>query len=94
VKAAEANIVIVDELKVAEPKTRLMATALNALVGSASALVLIPEKTAYESIIRSTRNLPDAKILVSGYLNIRDLMVFDKVVLPLSSLDAISAHLG
>ena len=93
-KAAEASIVVVDELKLAEPKTRLMATALNALVGEASALVLVPEKGSYEMGIRSTRNLPDAKILVAGYLNIRDLLVFDKVVMPLSSLNVISANLG
>jgi large subunit ribosomal protein L4 len=93
-KAAEASIVVVDELKLAEPKTRLMATALNALVGEASALVLVPEKSSYEMVIRSTRNLPDAKILVAGYLNIRDLLVFDKVVMPLSSLNVISANLG
>jgi large subunit ribosomal protein L4 len=93
-KAAEASIVVVDELKLVEPKTRLMATALNALVGEASALVLVPEKGSYEMVIRSTRNLPDAKILVAGYLNIRDLLVFDKVVMPLSSLNVISANLG
>ena len=93
-KAAEASIVVVDELKLAEPKTRLMATALNALVGEASALVLVPEKGSYEMVIRSTRNLPDAKILVAGYLNIRDLLVFDKVVMPLSSLNVISTNLG
>ena len=94
VKAAEASIVVVDELALQEPKTRLMASALNALVGGASALVLIPEKGSYETVIRSTRNLPDAKILVAGYLNIRDLLVFEKVVMPLSSLDVISANLG
>ncbi len=93
-KAAEASIVVVDELKLEEPKTRLMATALNALVGEASALVLVPEKGSYEMVIRSTRNLPDAKILVASYLNIRDLLVFDKVVMPLSSLNVISANLG
>jgi large subunit ribosomal protein L4 len=93
-KAAEAGIVVVDALKLEEPKTRLMAAALNALVGSASALVLIPEKGSYETVIRSSRNLPDAKILVAGYLNIRDLLVFDKIVLPLDSLNVITTHLG
>ena len=87
VKAAEAVIVVVDELTLAEPKTRLMAQALNNLVGDASALVLIPKKTEYEAVIRSTNNLPDAKILLASYLNIRDLLVFDKVVLPLAALD-------
>ncbi len=93
-KAAEANIVVVDELTLAEPKTRLMASALNTLVGEASALILIPEKGAYETIIRSTNNIPDAKVLLANYLNIRDLMVFDKLVMPVASLDVIAANLG
>jgi large subunit ribosomal protein L4 len=95
VKASESSIVVVDELKLDEPKTRLMAKALDALVGSASALVVIPEKNeAYELVTRSTNNIPDAKTLLASYLNIRDLLTFDKVVLPVAALDVIKAHLG
>jgi large subunit ribosomal protein L4 len=94
VKAAEASIVVVDNLALPEPKTRLMAKALDTLVGDASVLVLIPGKDTYELVIRSTRNIPDAKILLASYLNIRDLMVYDKIILPLASLDVISANLG
>jgi len=94
VKAAESMIVVVDELKVSEPKTRLMAGALNTLVGEASALVLIPSVEAYEGVIRSTNNIPDAKVLNANYINIRDLMVFDKLVLPMAALDLIKANLG
>lgn len=94
VKASESGLVVVDELVLAEPKTRLMAQALNVLVGNASALVLVPEKEAYQPVIRSTNNLPDAKILLANYLNIRDLLNFDKVVLPLSALSVIQANLG
>lgn len=94
VKAAESGIVVVDELSLQEPKTRLMAQALNALVGESSALVLIPGKESYEGVIRSTNNIPDAKVLMANYLNIRDLMVFDKVVLPLVVIDRIAEHLG
>ena len=39
-------------------------------------------------------NIPDAKILLASYLNIRDLLSYDKVVLPLKSLDVLTAHLG
>jgi len=85
---------VVDELVLAEPKTRLMAKALNSLVGESSALVLIPEKAAYTGVIRSANNIPDAKIMLASYLNIQDLLTFDKLVLPLSALDAIKAHLG
>lgn len=95
VKARDAGIIVVEDLILAEPKTRLMARSLFALVQDSSTLVLIPEKAeAYEGITRATHNLPDAKILMASYLNIRDLMVFDKVVLPLSALDIIAANLG
>jgi large subunit ribosomal protein L4 len=94
VKAAESAIVLVDELTMAEPKTRLMVQALNSLVGDASALVLIPEKTSYENVILSSSNLPDTKVLLAGYLNIRDLLSFDKLVMPLAALDVIQSNLG
>ncbi len=94
VKAAESMIVVVDDLKVTEPKTRVMVGALDKLVGASSALVLIPAIESYEGIVRSTNNIPDAKVLNANYLNIRDLMVFDKLVLPVSALDLIKANLG
>ncbi len=94
VKAAEESIIVVDKLKVAEPKTRLMAGALNTLVGNNSALILIPQKEEYQDVIRSTNNLPDAKILLASYINIRDLLTFEKLVMPLAALESISAHLG
>ncbi len=94
VKAAEANIVLVDALQVTEPKTRLMAAALDHLVGESSVLILIPEKDAYEGVIRSSNNLPDAKVLLANYLNIRDLLLFDKVIMPVSAVEKIAEHLG
>jgi large subunit ribosomal protein L4 len=72
-----------------------MAKALSKLVGENTALILIPDKSAsYETVTRSTNNIPDAKILLASYLNIRDLLGFDKVVIPLQTLDVLSAHLG
>ena len=94
-KAAEAGIVVVDEIALTEPKTRLMADALSKLVGKSSVLVLMTEKDqSYDTIMRSADNLADAKVLLAGYLNIRDLLGYDKVVLPLKTLDALTAHLG
>jgi large subunit ribosomal protein L4 len=93
-KAADAGIVVVDDLVLAEPKTKLMAQALNRLVGESSALVVIPEKSAsYDVVLRSTNNIPDAKVLMAGYLNIRDILGFDKVVLPLQVLDILKSTL-
>jgi large subunit ribosomal protein L4 len=95
VKASEASIILVDDLILTESKTRLMAEALNRLVGESSVLVLIPEKSLeYDVVTRSANNIPDAKILMASYLNIRDLLGYDKLVMPLKALDVISAHLG
>ncbi len=95
VKAAEAGIVVLDELVLPEAKTRLMAQALHRLVGDASALILLPAKDGnYEVIVRSTNNLPDAKTLLANYVNIRDLLGYDKVILPLKALDVLQSFLG
>jgi len=94
-KAAEAGIVVVDELELADPKTRLMAEALDKLVGESSVLVLMPEKDqSYDTVMRSADNISDAKILLAGYVNIRDLLGYDKLILPLKTLDVLKAHLG
>jgi len=95
VKAAESEVVIVDDLKLDEHKTRLMVNALANLVGTSSALVVMPEKDqAYEMVMRSADNLEDAKVLLAGYLNIRDLFMYDKLVLPIKTIDALVAYLG
>jgi large subunit ribosomal protein L4 len=94
-KAAESGIVVVDALDLDEPKTRLMAETLGNLVGDSTALVLLPAKDqSYETIMRSAGNLEGAKVLLASYLNVRDVLGFEKVVLPLKALDVISAHLG
>jgi large subunit ribosomal protein L4 len=44
--------------------------------------------------MRSVNNLPDAKTLLANYLNIRDLLGYEKVILPLQALDVIESYLG
>ncbi|MBQ4576117.1 MAG: 50S ribosomal protein L4, partial [Firmicutes bacterium] len=94
VKASESEIVVVDELKLDAPKTKLMAQALSKLVGTDSALVVVPDMESTADVVRATNNLADAKILLANYLNIRDLLKFDKVVLPLAAIDTIASFLG
>jgi large subunit ribosomal protein L4 len=94
-KAAEAGVVVVDEINLSETRTRLMADALKNWVGGSTSLVVLPEKdSAYESVMRSAGNIASTKVLLAGYLNIRDLFNYDKVVLPVKTLDALVASLG
>ncbi len=95
VKLADEGIVFLDTLSFDEPKTRLMVDALDKLVDDASALILLPVKDdTYEVVIRSTKNIPDAKALLVNYINIRDLLQYDKVILPLPALDVLMSFLG
>lgn len=94
-RASEKAIVVVDELSLSEPKTKLMAQVMTKLVGDNSAVILIPVKNpTYDTVVRSANNLAGTKTMLANYLNIRDLLSFDKIVLPVQSLDVITAHLG
>jgi large subunit ribosomal protein L4 len=91
-KAAEDQIVVLDDLSMELPKTKEIAQVLNRLVGEASALVLLPQ--ADEAVEKSVRNLPRAKTLRAEYLNIRDLLGYDHLIMPLSALDLVTQHLS
>jgi large subunit ribosomal protein L4 len=91
-KAAQSEIVVIDEMNLASAKTGEMAKALRGLVGSGTALIVLPG--ADEQVERSIRNLAQAKILRAQYLNIRDILGFDRLLLPLGSLDVIQSYLG
>ena len=94
-KAADAGVVVVEELTLSEAKTKAMVQMLKNLVGASTALVLLPEKgEAYDLVTKTTNNLSETKVLLAGYLNIRDLFGYDKLILPVKALDALVANLG
>jgi large subunit ribosomal protein L4 len=88
----DGQIVVVDQIALEAPKAKLMAGALNALVGDHSALVLLPERD--ETIERAMANLPRAMYLRASYMNVRDLLQYDRVIIPLASLDVITGILS
>ncbi len=92
VKASQSEILVLDELKIEAPKTKEMAETLQTLVGESSALIILPERD--EVIEKSVRNLPRAKTVNAYYLNVRDLLSFERVILPLNAVDVIDSYLG
>lgn len=92
VKASESQIVLVDELQFERPRTSDFVSFLDALDVSGSALVLLA--AGNETVEKSARNLKEVKTLRANYLNIRDLLKYDTLVMPLDSLDVIQAILG
>jgi large subunit ribosomal protein L4 len=92
VKASAQQIVVLDRLEMDAPKTRQLSTMLDALAVPTSALVVLPEKN--ENVEKSVRNLPDVKYLRAQYLNIRDLLGYETVVMPKRALEVIEGILS
>lgn len=93
VKATAQQIVVVDQLSMAAPKTKEFARVLQNLSAvDGKALILLPERNT--SVELSVRNLPTARTLRAHYLNIRDLMSADYLIMPLGALEVIESILG
>lgn len=78
-KLNAGELIVVDELKLAEAKTQLMAKALKALKAEKKALVVLPERD--ENVVRATANLAQAKTTYVNTLNVYDILNADKVIL-------------
>ncbi|HVU11346.1 MAG TPA: 50S ribosomal protein L4 [Phototrophicaceae bacterium] len=90
---ADGQLVFVDALSIDTPKTKEMKRILAALAGDqSSTLVLVAERN--DNVQRSVNNLEKAKTLRASYLNIRDLLQYDKVIVPLDALDVIKTIWG
>ena len=91
-KVASGQMVVVDKVVIDEPKTKTAAKMLAALgVNEQSVLLVMAEKNA--PVWKSVHNLPQVKSLQSGYLNIRDLLGHDMLLLTKDAVDAIEAWL-
>ena len=95
-KAAESQIVVVQDLVIAEAKTKVVDSNLKALVGDAKTLILVPDTKAenVQNFMKSANNLKKTKTLSAKYLNVRDLLGYEKIVVPVEALDVIAGYLG
>ncbi len=92
IKASEEQIVVLDELAMDAPRTRDIVAMLNALDVDRSALVLLSESNS--NIELSARNLPNVKTLRAGYINVRDLLGYETIVVPQQTLSLLETFLG
>ena len=91
-KASAGDIVVLDQLEMERPKTKDMVEILGRLTGVDSTLVLVADRN--ENVEKSARNLTNVKALRANYLNIRDILGHQKIVVPISALELIQGFLG
>ena len=92
-KTAAGGLVVLDELSVAAPKTKTV-TAMLAALGVANRSVLLVMADKDVNVRKSANNLPNIKMVMSNYLNVRDLLGYDVVLMPNAALPQIEEWLA
>lgn len=78
-KYNEGSIIVVDEIKLQESKTKLMAQVLKALNASEQkALLVLADRD--EAVIRAGKNIPTLKDAYVNTINVYDLLNADKII--------------
>jgi len=86
-KQQDSRITVVRGLADVEPRTKAFKSLLAALPESRSFLIVTPE--AIDTLRRGTSNLEQAKTIVAGVLNVRDVLKFDRLVVAEEALPVI-----
>ena len=86
------QLVIVDKLEIDAPKTSVARDLIETLVGEQSALLVVTNEQ--KALRKSVSNLPNAHSIAANFLNIRDLLKYDRVILSLDALDVVKSIWG
>ena len=83
-KARDGELVVLEQLKLPEPKTKEMVRILAALGVESSALIAIDEPE--ENVIKSARNLAGIKTLPASLLNVVDIVSYKMLLMPVAAV--------
>ena len=86
-KAAEANIVVIDSIKMDAPKTKEFAAFLNAVGVQGKALVVTAANDT--NVVKSGRNIPGCEVTFANLLNVYDIVNAKKLVVDKAALQKI-----
>ncbi len=92
VKAAESQVIVLDQIEFEQPKTQEMVSLLAHLDLHESVLIAMPENDW--AVEKSAANLGDVKTLRVQYLNVADLLGYEYLLLPRRSLEMIAETWG
>jgi large subunit ribosomal protein L4 len=91
-KARDREMMVLEELKLEEPKTKLMAGVLVALGVNTAALVVTSQPEV--NVILSARNLTGVKTLPANLLNVVDILNYKKLLITETSIRKIEELWG
>ncbi|MBQ2767396.1 MAG: 50S ribosomal protein L4 [Clostridia bacterium] len=86
-KVAAGELVVIDEIKTAEYKTKTMAAMLSAVGADRKALVVLPEMD--QMVIKSCANIPGVKTSQWNTVNVYDILNSGKLVIARAAVEKI-----
>ena len=86
-KFNEGSIIVVDEIKLSDAKTKLMAEVLKNLGAEKKALLVLAGKD--ETVIRASKNIPTVKDAYVNTINVYDLLNADKIIVLKAAMENI-----
>ena len=86
-KAAEAAVIVIDEIKMDAPKTAEFAKFRAAVGAEKKPLVVTAE--ASQNVVKSGRNIPGCEVTFANLLNVYDIVNANKLVLDKAALQKI-----
>ncbi len=89
-KAKDASLVVVDEVRLAEPKTKALVERFGRL-GLSNALI-IGGAEIEANFERAARNIPNVQVLPVQGINVYDILRREKLVLTKAAVDALEAR--
>lgn len=84
-KALEGRLMVVDDIRLEAPRTREMAELIRRLELGGSVLVAMDRPD--RDVEMASRNLAGIKVIQAPYLNVRDLLTYEQLVLPLGAVE-------
>ena len=84
-KVAEGNLVVVDEIKCPEFKTKTVVNMLNALGADKKALIVLPEVD--KTVIKSSANIPGVVTTLYNTINVYDILNADKFIISKAAVE-------
>jgi large subunit ribosomal protein L4 len=91
-KAKGNEIIVLDELKIEKPKTKFIDDMLKNLNVEKKALIVL--KDSDQAVEKSVRNLPGAKMILAGTLNVYDILKYDTFVITKQAVEAVEEVYG
>src|ERR1051326_1569141 len=91
-KAANDQIIVLDEIIMDEPRTKVIVEMLDLLPVERNVLFLVPERD--ENLVRSVRNIPTAKVQHLSSINVIELLKHEYLILPFETLRQLEQTFG